>query len=244
MKLEGRSIPGSAKFIFTGAAHHSITGGSLLRLDRTRGTEELDPLTLLTPEVPFPETEGWGDTYYANPLPLSEDYYLVGWSNRKLPPHGFYPDVKENPINAMGLYLYDAFGNLTPLYRDPAISCSNPIPVRPRPKPPVYADSYAWDQVQDQQEGTFLLKDVYQGFDGHCARNGEAVARHWGVHQDPAADEHPDAGRLVRRAWKILDGDGAGGNGRVGLLPRSQWHPGFFFRRSIRKGWPSRRCAA
>lgn len=166
VKLEGRSIPGSSKIIFTGAAHHSITGGTLLLLDRNRGTEGLDPLTRLTPEVPFPETEAWGETYYANPLPLSEEYYLVGWSNRKLPPHGFYPDPQQNPVNAMGLYLYDAFGNLTPLYRDPALSCGNPIPVRPRPKPPVRADSYAWGQAPDPQEGLFLLQDVYQGLPG------------------------------------------------------------------------------
>ena len=30
------------------------------------------PLTRLTPEVAFPEAEGWPATYFANPYPLSE----------------------------------------------------------------------------------------------------------------------------------------------------------------------------
>ena len=57
--FEARPIPNSQKLIFTAAAHHSITGGSLVLLDRTQGTESERPLTRLTPEVRFPETEGW-----------------------------------------------------------------------------------------------------------------------------------------------------------------------------------------
>ncbi len=55
--LEPRSIPGSNKILFTAAAHHSITGGSLVLLDQAIGNEGTDPITRLTPEVPFPETE-------------------------------------------------------------------------------------------------------------------------------------------------------------------------------------------
>ena len=84
--FEARSIPNSQKLVFTASAHHSITGGSLCLLDRTRGTEGDDPIVRLTPEVPFPETESWADHYYANPWPLSEEYYLVGWADRRLPP--------------------------------------------------------------------------------------------------------------------------------------------------------------
>jgi len=164
--LEARPIPGSTKLVFTAAAHHSITGGSLCLLDRARGTEEADPITRLTPEVPFPETESNADMYYANPYPLSEEHYLVGWADRHLPPHSRVDDSERNPINAMGLYLYDAFGNLNLLYRDPELSSSCPLPVRPRPKPPAYADGVKWDAPQ---EGFFLLQDVYRGL-GDVAR--------------------------------------------------------------------------
>ncbi|MCX7826526.1 MAG: hypothetical protein N2689_13350, partial [Verrucomicrobiae bacterium] len=157
---EAVPIPGSPKLVFTACAHHSIIGGSLVLLDRSRGTEGDAPLTRLTPEVPFPETEANVGCYYANPAPLSEEHFLVGWSDRKLPPHCRVDNSDQNPVNAMGLYLYDAFGNLTLLYRDPAISCSNPIPVRPRAKPATYPTTVAWS---GPQEGAFLLQNIYEG---------------------------------------------------------------------------------
>ena len=131
--LEPRSIPHSNKLLFTAAAHHSITGGSLVLLDPSKGNEGEAPLTRLTPEVPFPETEENVGSYYVNPWPLSEDFYLVSWSNRKLPPHGRYED-DSNPINAQGIYLYDRFGNLELLHRDPDISSMSPIPIQARPR--------------------------------------------------------------------------------------------------------------
>jgi hypothetical protein len=160
--LEARAIPGSTRLVATAAAHHSITGGSLILIDRTRGTEGEGPLTRLTPEVPFPETEAWANLYYANPFPLSEEYFLVAWSDRRLPPHSRVDGTEQNPVNATGLYLYDAFGNLELLYRDPEISSSCPIPVRPRPRPPVVADAVA---NGGPQEGAFYVQDIGQGLD-------------------------------------------------------------------------------
>ena len=130
--MEPREVPGSNKILFTAAAHHSITGGSLVLLDRTKGTEGDTPITRLTPEVPFPETEKNIGHFYANPFPLSEDLYLVSWSNRRLPPHSRVMADDRNPSNAQGIYLLDRFGNLELLYRDPDISSMTPLPVRPR----------------------------------------------------------------------------------------------------------------
>ncbi|HEY3320203.1 MAG TPA: discoidin domain-containing protein [Planctomycetota bacterium] len=160
VSIETRPIPNSDKLIFTASAHHSITGGSLCLLDRNRGMEGLDPLVRLTPEVPFPETEKNGKTYYLNPYPLSEDHYLCAWSDKPLPPHCRVDDTNKNPVNATGVYLYDAFGNLNLVYRDAEISSGCPIPLRPRHKPPVYPTAVAWD---GPQEGNFLLQDVYHG---------------------------------------------------------------------------------
>ncbi len=162
--FEARPVPNSAKLIFTASAHHSITGGSLVLLDRTRGTEGEQPLTRLTPEVRFPEAEGWDKMYYANPYPLSGEYYLVAWSDRQLPPHHGSEQVVDdrNPVDALGLYLYDAFGNLELLHRDEDISSMNPIPVRARERPPILADNTDRDEPQ---EGCFLLQDVYRGLE-------------------------------------------------------------------------------
>lgn len=161
--MEPRAIPGSNRIIFTAAAHHSITGGSLVMLDRDKGLEGEAPLTRLTPDVPFPETEENVGTFYANPWPLSEDFYLVSWSNRKLPPHRRCDDDVTNPINAQGLYLYDRFGNLELLYRDADISCMTPIPVRPRPKPRAYPGGANHDGIQT---GTLLVQNIYAGLTG------------------------------------------------------------------------------
>ncbi|MCX6912015.1 MAG: discoidin domain-containing protein [Verrucomicrobia bacterium] len=162
VKLEARSIPGSSKLVFTASAHHSICGGTLCLLDRNRGTEGDAPLTRLTPEVPFPETEANGDHYYANPWPLSEEYFLVGWADQKLPPHCRVTD-QRNPPNAMGLYLLDAFGNQELICRDPEISCVSPIPIAPRPQPPTQPAVAA---LNNAQEGRLFVQDVYIGLDG------------------------------------------------------------------------------
>ena len=163
--LEARSVPGSGKILFTAAAHHSITGGSLALLDTSKGNEGLAPLTRLTPEVPFPETEAWDNNYYANPYPLSEDFYLVAWSTHRLPPHAGSMQIADqrNPVNAMGLYLLDRFGNLELLHRDETISSMYPLPIRPRKKPPTQPSNIDWDGTQ---EGAFLVQDIYQGLTG------------------------------------------------------------------------------
>ncbi len=159
--FEPRSIPNSRRVVFTASAHHSITGGSLCLLDRTRGTEDERPLVRLTPEVAFPETEGWDNSYYANPYPLSEQFFLVAWSDRRLPPHTIATD-ERNPANALGVYLYDAFGNLELLYRDAAISSQYPLPLTPRERPPAVSSTVDWD---GPQFGQFLVQDVYRGME-------------------------------------------------------------------------------
>jgi hypothetical protein len=146
VKIEARAVPGSSKIVFTASAHHSIYGGTLCLLDRAAGTEGDAPLTRLTPEVPFPETEANVDHFFANPWPLSEEYFLVAWSDQKLPPHCRATE-EQNPRNATGLYLLDAFGNLELLYRDPALSSCSPMPLKARVRPPVLASAAAVAQV-------------------------------------------------------------------------------------------------
>lgn len=162
--FEARPIPNSDKLVFTASAHHSITGGSLVLLDRNVALEGEPPLTRLTPEVCFPETEGWPRHYYLTPWPLSEEHFLCAWADRPLPPHSLMSAADpRNPPNAAGIYLYDAYGNLNLLYRDEVITSSNPIPVRSRPRPPIIADVVDWDAPA---EGRFLLQDAYAGLDG------------------------------------------------------------------------------
>jgi len=161
--FEARNIPGSSKFIFTACAHHAMIGGSLVLLDTSQGTDGEAPMRRLPPEVCFPESEGWPHTYFANPWPLSEEHYLACWSSSPLPPGVPRPQwAMPGPINDLGIYLFDAFGNLNLLYRDPQLSSMFPLPVRRRPPAPVAAERMA---RQAAEEGRLLVLDVYQGLE-------------------------------------------------------------------------------
>jgi len=163
--FEAKPIPGSHKLVFTGSAHHSQTMGSLGLLDPSAGQEGGDPITRLTPEVPFPEIEGWPLTSYASPWPLSERFYLVAWGaeGERVPgPEGWNRwHAVQRPNDGMALYLYDAATRRRELlWADAQIACVEPIPVRPRLRPPVLAS-----QVRSNagNEGRFLVTDVYRG---------------------------------------------------------------------------------
>ncbi len=160
--FEARAIPGSQKLVFTASGHHANTGGSLVLLDPNVGADGPSPITRLTPEVCFPESEGWPKTYFANPYPLSENHYLVAWSDQPLPP-GVPPPAwgTPGPPDDLGIYLFDAFGNLNLIYRDPAISSMSPLPLAPRPCPPAVAShQVAWE---GRPEGQVMVADVYRG---------------------------------------------------------------------------------
>lgn len=162
--FEPKPVPGSRKIVFTASAHHAQTMGSLVLLDPSVGTEGTAPIRRLTPEVPFPEIEGWPRTYYANPWPLSERLHLVAWGyeGASVPgPNGWdrwY--AVQRPRNGMALYLFDAEIGRELLHADPDIACGDPIPIRPRPVPPALTSSIAWE---GPREGRFFLGDVYRG---------------------------------------------------------------------------------
>jgi len=128
-----RSIPGSQKLTATAACHHGQAYGSLVLIDpKIPDDDAMAPLKRITPDQLFPESEigvHGPPTNYAGPWPLSEYFYLCVYD----------PDSRSNAgtLNNYGMYLLDAFGNKELLYRDPKISCLDPIPFRPRKMPRV-----------------------------------------------------------------------------------------------------------
>jgi hypothetical protein len=134
MEMSLRAVPGSHKYIGTAAGHHGNAYGSLVMIDvREKDDREMSQIRRITPDIQFPESEsapgvpyakgrGSGIMAFGTPWPLSEDYYLCVYS----------PDGRNH-----GIYLVDSFGNRELLYRDSAIACLDPIPFRPRPRPPV-----------------------------------------------------------------------------------------------------------
>jgi len=157
--FEAVPIPNSRKLVFTGGAHHANTGGTLVLLDPSVGEDGPAPMTRLTPEVPFAETETRAQNgrylahYYASPWPLSETTYLTAWSWE-----GLYAHLQQSPGNGMGVYYYDVHGNLELLYADEQYQVQHPIPVRARPVPPIIQSQLP---PKAPLKGTFMLTDVY-----------------------------------------------------------------------------------
>ena len=54
---EARAIPGSSRIMATAAPHHGMSAGTVILVDTRRGLDGAEPLTRLTPEVRFPESE-------------------------------------------------------------------------------------------------------------------------------------------------------------------------------------------
>ena len=130
MEVDCRAIPGSQKFVATAAPHHGQAYGSLILIDpREADDDGMNPVRRITPDVGFPESQG-GRQAYGTAWPLSEDYYLCVYD----------ADIAQGkPVTTgdYGIYLVDSFGNKELIYRDPRIGCLSPIPLCPRPVPPV-----------------------------------------------------------------------------------------------------------
>jgi len=129
---EARAIPDSQRVVATATAHHSYTSGSIIVIDPHAGQDGAEPLERITPEVSFPETEGWSNGAFVTPWPLSEDLFLAAYTSDRHAKQG-----GQQARNAYGIYLIDTLGGREPIYRDPEVSCFAPIPVVPRPEPPV-----------------------------------------------------------------------------------------------------------
>jgi len=127
MELGIRAIPGSRKLVAVAVAHHGQAYGSLITVDPAiPDDDKMGQVRRITPCARFPECEVLHTEhhFYATPWPLSEEFFLAVYS----------PTPKSEKY---GIYLIDVFGNEELLYRDPRVSCLSPIPLSPRPMPPI-----------------------------------------------------------------------------------------------------------
>jgi len=176
---EPRAVPGSKKIVSTAAAHHGYTAGSLILIDPRIGADGPEPITRLTPEVTFPESEYRGTTpeqadalihsarginnlsafplhgAYCNPYPLSEDLFLVAYTPSKLAKEG----QRQGGV-PYGIFLLDSLGGLELIYRDPEMSSFAPIPVVARETPPVLPSTI--DPKRKEETGVYYVHNVYE----------------------------------------------------------------------------------
>lgn len=158
MEMDIRAVPGSHKYVATAAAHHGHAYGSLVLIDyRPLDDGGMSQLERLTPDVPFPESEGGkalirSRMAYGTAWPLGEDDFLC---------------VYDRHAANRGIYWIDRFGNRELLYRDPEISCLSPIPLRPRPCPPAIPDRTGpvadseLPELADAAQGVVAVANVY-----------------------------------------------------------------------------------
>jgi len=155
------------------------TAGSVILVDPAAGVDGPAPITRLTPDTPFPESEcllrptwrapvpgletrtsveeeRWPGHCYRSPYPLSERYFLASYSFEPL-----FGEPRANAPTMFGIYLVDAFGNKELLYRDLSISSLWATPVRPRPVPPVISPGASIAQEGGAaSEGAFVIQDL------------------------------------------------------------------------------------
>lgn len=156
---EARSIPGSRKLVAIATGHHTLPAGPVVVVDPGMGINNAAGIRIVTPGVWPPEgsmagvpveeggVRGRGGTYM-HPWALSEKYFLVSYA------YGGMTDEK-----GYALYLIDVYGTRELIYRDPEISCFMPIPLRPRPRPPLLADA----RIPEQEEALCLVTNVHEG---------------------------------------------------------------------------------
>lgn len=143
IQTEAQPIPGSHVVVATAAAHHYLTAGSVITIDTRKGEDGPAPLTRVTPEVPWPESEGWNlPGCFAAPYPVNDTLFFVSFSGESLSKpesertgwnsYGSWPSNK-----AFGLWLVDTLGGRELVYQDAEIGTFTPIPLRKRARPPV-----------------------------------------------------------------------------------------------------------
>ena len=159
---DARSIPGSKKLVAIAAGHHTLAAGPVVVIDHHQGINNPSGIAIVTPGVRPPEGGMSGSPvaeggvadrggFYMTPWALSETTFLVAYCyGQQTDPRGY------------ALYLIDVFGTKELLYRDPAISCFSPMPLRPRPGPPILPDR----TDPTQHDAVCSLANVAQGVPG------------------------------------------------------------------------------
>ncbi|MDR1142194.1 MAG: hypothetical protein LBL62_10910, partial [Planctomycetaceae bacterium] len=140
--LQLQPVPGASHLVCsTFAKHNAPPRGSIAMIDLRKGKDNIDAITNF--EHPDNPVYDLGES--CDPLPLSENLVLYS---------GQFEKGQKN-----SLMLIDRNGNKKVLLSDTNIDLHNPIPVTPRPVPPVLSDQVD----RSKTEGHFFVQDVYAG---------------------------------------------------------------------------------
>ncbi len=152
--IDARILPGGEQALCIFGSCHDRPWGALAIIDRRLA---LDGPAAVVRTWPADATNllrrtGWEvfDLFtqvklkYEDPWPLDNHFFLVS----RVTGQG----------DRMGLYLVDLFGNEILLHSE-TLGCFDPMPLAPRPRPPVLPSRRQYDE----RPGAFYVQDVYQG---------------------------------------------------------------------------------
>ena len=214
--IYGRPIPESPnEYVVLGAPHYPQNGvGTVIRLDMSRDIRSRDPMTYMTPDVDIKGEGGFAfrkpdgswlndgnghGPLFKDPYPLSESLFLVAHK-----PEG----PAWNAANGYGLYLLDNHGRVSQVYRDEAISCWLPYPVKPRPTPPVTTMGVN-QPLADKNQALCMINNVYHGLEnvaqGEVAflRILEQVPRPWAARRHWGGDEYDQQHACITKSTHL-----------------------------------------
>ncbi len=177
-------IPGTERVLCIFGPHHDRLWGALAIVDRRLGIEGRPGVIRTWPAQWIDRVRTGGafdcDEFarvslkYADPWPLDEHNFLV---SRMI-----------SPGESMGIFLVDLWGNEVLLHAE-APGCFDPMPLGPRPRPPVIPTHRDFENG----EGVFYVSDVYQG------THMEGITR--GSVKQLRIVEAPEKRHWARGAW-------------------------------------------
>lgn len=199
----GRVIPGQPHgYVVMGVPHYPNNNvGTVIRLDLSKPIRTRAPMAWMTPYVDIRDEGGFhflgsdgtwskdkngSGPLFADVYPLSASLFLVS--------HKPAGSVWTNPVG-YGLYLLDERGAVREFYRDPAISCWRPMPLRPRPVPPVSVSPVKME-LANRNEAVCMVADIYHGLEGvprgavRHIRILEQIPRPWAAQCKGNVDEY------------------------------------------------------
>ncbi|MCP4378755.1 MAG: hypothetical protein GY794_21580, partial [bacterium] len=215
--VQARAIPNtSSKYVILGCPHCCPGNmlGTVIRLDMNKSIRTSEPMTYMTPDVRILTETAWhfsdnesgavihdgggNGPIFRDPWPIDEDNFLVAHK-----PRGFGTCYAKN---GYGLYLLDSTGEVLPFYRDGAISCWQPIPVKARKRPPVL-QSITDDELAKKNMARCIVTDVHHGLENVEAgtikyiRILEQIARPWAARRFRAGnpDEYDQQHAVVSK---------------------------------------------
>jgi mono/diheme cytochrome c family protein len=156
--LQAKPVPGSDHLIVASfTPHNSPPRGSIAMIDTQKGKN--DPQAIYNFEHPDKPLFDRGDSCDPTALDSNTVLYSGIPDDPGAPtiPVGTKPFRKRNTPKLNALMLIDRTGNKRVICSDPAIDLHDPIPVQPRPLPPIVSDTTNRSKIT----GNFFVQNVY-----------------------------------------------------------------------------------